>query len=96
MLSLMISYFRKRKDKNEDNPDYDDEKAKRRLPLRLLTILTTVAAIILFILTEDMTLPMVWADQWTIWHFVIAAVTVILALFSRKKYEEKELGAERA
>ena len=29
MLALLITYFRKRKDENEDDPDYDEEKVRK-------------------------------------------------------------------
>ena len=49
--------------------------------------------------TEDMTLPMTFIDRWTIWHVVIVVVAALLAIFSRKKYEDEEKetdGLERA
>jgi len=91
MAALLVSYFGKRKDEDEeDDPDRDEEKVKKYLGLRLLTIAATAIAVILFILTQDMRLPMMFVDQWTIWHVVITAVTVILAIFSKKTYEEDD------
>jgi len=90
MLLLLVTYFQKRKgEEHEKDPDYD-QKVKKHLPFRLITIATTVVAIILFILTENMSLPMGIADNYTLWHVVIAAVTVVFAILSRKKYEEGE------
>jgi len=90
MVMLLATYFFKRKDENEDDPNYDEEKVKKHLGLRLITVAATVIAIILFILTQDMTLPMGMTDQWTIWHVVIAVAAIVLAFFSKKKYEEDE------
>ena len=95
MVALFATYFIKRKDDDEDDPD-KEQKVKRHLLARLITIATTVVAIILFVMTQDMSLPMIFADQYTIWHIVIAAVTVFLALLSKKDYEEEELGEQRA
>ena len=53
-------------------------------------MVATVIAIILFILTEDMSLPMIFIDKWTLWHIVITVASIILAIFSRKKYEDEE------
>jgi hypothetical protein len=39
---------------------------------------------------------MVFADQFTIWHIIIAGATLFLALLSKKDYEEEELAKERA
>ena len=98
MIALIITYFFKRKKEDEEEgletaegEDEDEEKkVKRHLGLRLITVAATIIAIILFVLTEDMSLPMGWLDQWTIWHVIIVAATVILAIFSRKKYEDEE------
>ena len=92
MIALMVTYFMKRKEDEEQEDK--EEKVKKHLPLRLITIAATVVAIILFILTENMALPMVFIDQWTIWHVVITAATVVLAALSMKKYEEEEVGQE--
>ena len=96
MVALFVTFFFKRKDENEDDPDYDEEKVKKHLWARLITIITTVVAIVLFVLTQDMSLPMAWTDQYTVWHIVIAAATVVLAFLSTKKYEEQELDEDRA
>ena len=95
MAALFVTYFFRKKDENEDDPD-TDQKVRKHLFVRLITIATTAVAIILFILTQDMSLPMIFIDQYTIWHIVIAAATVLLAGVSRKSYEDEELEEERA
>jgi NADH:ubiquinone oxidoreductase subunit 2 (subunit N) len=90
MALLLVTYFRKRKDEeDESNPD-DEENVKKHLGLRLLSIVTTAIAIVLFIMTEDMSNPMRFIDDWTIFHVIITAVTLVIAFFSRKTYEEDE------
>ena len=96
MVALFVTFFLKRKDENEDDPDYDEEKVKKHLWARLITIATTVVAIILFVLTQDMSLPMAMTDEYTVWHVIIAAATVVLAILSKKTYEEQELDEDRA
>ena len=45
----------------------------------------------MFILTEDMTLPMVLTDKWTIPMVLIFAISVVLAgLTQNKKKDEEE------
>ena len=83
---------------DSDSDSDDERKVRKHLGFRLITIATTAFAIILFILTEDMRLPMAIADTWTFWHVVIAAATTVLALPSRKKYkaeDEKEKDKDR-
>ena len=85
-IALLVTYFKKRKEEN-------GETAKKHLALRLIAIAATAVSIILFIITQDMALSMFLADQWTIWHVVITAATVVLAVLSMKKFEVvKEIG----
>jgi uncharacterized repeat protein (TIGR02543 family) len=96
MLMLLITYFVNRR-KEEEDSDYEYS-VKKRWPLRMLTIMTTIIAVILFVFTEDMRLPMIFTDQYTLWHIVITAATLLLAILSVKKHEKKrvETGAKRA
>ena len=73
----------------------EQEHKKKRLWPRLLTILLAVIAIILFFLFEDMKLPMVYTNQWTIWHFVILVLVSVCAIVAsfrkdRDKAERQE------
>jgi amino acid transporter len=90
MLSLIISYFTRRRDEDDERADQKkDEKVRRRLGWRLTSIVATAVAIVLFILTEDMSLPMDYVDGYTLWHAVIAVAQVVVAILSRKKYEDR-------
>ena len=96
MAVLLATYFVKRKDEEEDDdPYYEEEKTNKHLWARLITIATTAVAVILFVLTQNMSLPMQMVDVWTAWHIIIATATIILAFLSRKTYEEDELEGER-
>jgi len=66
---LLVAYLGK---------DKDDE--DRRGLLRALSLIPAAGAIILFLLTEDWTLPMQFIDWWTIPMIVIALIQVILAV----------------
>ena len=88
MVALMVTYFTKRREDEEQEDS--EEKVKKHLALRLITIAATAIAVILFVLTQNITLPMIFIDQWTIWHVVITAAAVVLAMLSTKKYEEEE------
>lgn len=98
-LALVITFFTKRRE-NEDeeskqeriNADGSGEepKVKKKPVLRVLSIVMTILAVVLFVLTEDMTLPMIFTDNYTIYHLVMFVITVLLATFSIKKYEDAE------
>jgi hypothetical protein len=51
----------------------------------LVGTLAIIASVVLFILTEDMRLPMQWADNWTLCHALIVLIEVILLLLFRTK-----------
>lgn len=104
MLVVLIGYFigkaRKREEDEEENEDgympiNDDEEEpeeelKRRGIVRLLSIIPTIVGIIVFILTEDMSLPMQLTDEWTWVMAVIAIVQVVVAAFTKKKRSKDE------
>ena len=65
------------------------EKNKKGL-WRLISIIPALIAIIVFIFTEDMTLPMIFVDKWTILHVVIALVQVVVMVLCKKKKDEND------
>ncbi len=94
-VTLLVTYLSGRREDEEYIEN--GEQIKRRGIVRALSIIPMIGAIILFVLTQDMTLPMVIVDEWTI---IFAAITLIQAgvmFLSRKKVEEaEEFGIYRA
>ncbi len=88
---LVVNYFRKKK--CEDEESLEEEKLKRT-KARLTSILVAIAAIVTFILTEDMTLPMVMVDKWTLLMVVIAVLQAAVGYVSKRNDENKELVTE--
>ena len=91
---MMILYFHKKKDDEDDNESdnkEEDEKArKRHLILRIVTCVLAVASIVVFILTEDMSLKMALVDKWTILMGVLAVAGIVTSIFSRKTKNNDE------
>ena len=58
------------------------ETRKKRLWPRIVSALFAVGAILLFIFTEDMTLPMVLTDQYTIPHIILLTLLLVFALIA--------------
>jgi hypothetical protein len=85
---LLIGYFTRKKHEEDDNSE--EVEIKKKGFARVLILLPALAGVILFILTEDMTNPMVFTDQWTIWMAVIALLNVIVAFFSKKKEQDED------
>lgn len=91
----IILFFVKKK-KKEDEEEGTTEKKKRHLGLRLATLIPAIAGVILFLLTEDWTLPYTWIDKWTFWHVIILLIGIMLAAFSGagKKKDDAPTDAE--
>ena len=86
---LLITYLKGKK-KQQDQPETKDEAINRKASMRVLSALPMIAAIVTFFLTEDMTLPMSWVDKWTWIMAIYAVVSVLIAILSRKKREDRD------
>jgi len=85
---LIAAWFRKRDDVREDS-EYEQKERKYLAP-RIAASAAAVASIIVFILTQDMSLPMILYDKWSILHGIIVIAVVILAIFSKKRNGDQE------
>ena len=65
------------------------ENRRKILPL-LVGLLTSILAILVFIFTEDITLPMVLIDKWTIIMLIIFLIEFPLLFIKHKNQEEEE------
>ena len=92
-LLLLISKRHKNKDDEEDetkdqtttNEDEEKEQEKKRgLFTRVLAVLIAIVSVVFFLVTEDLSLPWTWTDQWTIWMVVIGLVQIVVFFVGRK------------
>lgn len=73
----VILLFVKKKTK-EDEPTEEEKRDKRGiLGTKTISVLVGIISIILFIFTEDMTLPMVFTDKWTILMILLLIIEII-------------------
>ena len=94
-LLLLIS----KRHKSEDDDDEDDDETKqqtnnddeekeqekkRGLFTRVLAVLIAIVSVVFFLVTEDLSLPWTWTDQWTIWMVVIGLVQIVVFFVGRK------------
>jgi hypothetical protein len=102
-LGMLIKAFGKKK---EEDDEEEGEKAERSLPegeegedetkikrhklMKIASVVPAIAAVVTFILTEDMSADMALVDRWTILMAAYLVVNGILAIFSRKKKVEPE------
>ena len=92
-LLLLISKRHKSEDDEEDdetkqqtnNDDEENEQEKKRgLFTRVLAVLIAIVSVVFFLVTEDLSLPWTWTDQWTIWMVVIGFVQIVVFFVGRK------------
>ena len=101
-LLLLLGYLGKKKYAKEDeygsalhdangNEIIDYTRNKKGF-WRVASLIPAVAAVIAFVLTENMRLPMIMVDRWTLLMVIIAVVQLIVAVLckKRKEYEEDE------
>ncbi len=87
---LVIGYFtRKKKEEDEENED-SEKTLKRKGAPRMFSIVVAIISAIIFVLTQDMSLPMEMVDQWTIVMAITFVVQIIVAIVSRKKNVEDD------
>ena len=95
-LLLLISKRHKSEDDDEEdddetkqqattNEDEEQEQEKKRgLFTRVLAVLIAIVSVVFFLVTEDLSLPWTWTDQWTIWMVVIGLVQIAVFFVGRK------------
>jgi alternate signal-mediated exported protein len=82
---ILIAASRRRKNDKDDETYYEEtgeyraEQKKTRKVFLIGTAVASIVSIILFVLTQDMRLPMVLVDVWTIVFAVILAVEIVLS-----------------
>ena len=101
MMGIRVLLKKRRDDKDEEDDakataakarddDEEEEKKKGRLLLILAIPLLAIVAFIIFILTQDMRLPMEMVDWWTFAHAIIFLGGLLSYLFAYKKEEDDE------
>ena len=104
-LILLLSKLKKEEDEEEDKTaamrngnNKQSERYKRRKWLRAVSTVTAVVSVIVFFLTEDMSLAMVLIDKWTLLMVAFLIIQIIFVLFGRKwkELDEKAENTEAA
>ena len=85
---MLIRFFTRRKEEDEETGE--EEKVQRKGALRIASIIPAIGAIIAFILTEDMSLPMQMVDKWTVLMIIILAIQVLVAIFANFRREDDD------
>ncbi len=61
-----------------------------RWPFRIVAVISAIVSAIVFLITEDMSNPMVFIDQYTLLMAIITCITALFAFISLHREEEKE------
>ncbi len=61
------------------------EKTKQTMILNITSILLAVLLVVIFILTQNISLPMVLFDNWTVLMALITCIQIVIAIMHRKK-----------
>ena len=70
---------------NKDDEDKEQEQEKKRGTFtRVLAVLIAIASVVFFLVTEDLSLPWTWTDQWTIWMVALGLVQIVVFFVGRK------------
>jgi pilin isopeptide linkage protein/uncharacterized repeat protein (TIGR02543 family) len=94
-IAALIVLILRRKDDEDDRDYYESEdetyykRKTRRYPLFVLSIIFAIALVLLFILTQDISLPMAFFDNWSIVFAVGAICGIISARLTFGKKKEK-------
>ena len=96
LFGLLLLISKRHKDEDDDEEDdetkqqtnNDDEEKeqekKRGLFTCVLAVLIAIVSVVFFLVTEDLSLPWTWTDQWTIWMVVIGLVQIVVFFVGRK------------
>ena len=92
-LADALLYFKNPTDKYGDEYEYEEdeeEDVKRHGLPRLLALLAAIISVIVFFITEDITQPMIWVDEYTIWMLLLFIATALLTMMSKKDQEDQD------
>ena len=56
----------------------------------ILAVLAGIAGVVVFILTQDMSLPMAWVDIWTIVNLVLFVIVIIGMVLGIRRGDDDE------
>ena len=91
LFGLLLLISKRHKDEEDEtkqqtnNDDEEKEQEKKRgLFTRVLAVLIAIVSVVFFLVTEDLSLPWTWTDQWTIWMVVIGLVQIVVFFVGRK------------
>ena len=101
---LLVSKHRKEVDSEDeerqmriDRGEEDPQQVSRSRIYKVISVITAIVSVIVFVLTEDMRQPMILIDRWTLLMVIFLLINVVTLFLGRKWHEEdEEEGQNRA
>ncbi|MEE0559184.1 MAG: hypothetical protein UC361_07095 [Bulleidia sp.] len=105
MLSVVLAVVpllaKHAKDEDEDDEDKDEQvvaneneddenESTRHRRWKVIATIDAILAVVVFILTENISLPMVLVDKWTLLMVLFGLISIVSTYFARKWHEEDE------
>ena len=97
LLGVIVILSKRKKDEEEDEDEQvveseedDEETSTRHRRWKVVAGIDAIVSVVVFIFTENITLPMQLVDKWTILMVVFLLVSVVSTYFARKWHEEDE------
>ena len=92
---VILSKHKKGEEEDEDeqvveSEEDDEETSTRHRRWKVVAGIDAIVSVVVFIFTENITLPMQLVDKWTILMVVFLLVSVVSTYFARKWHEEDE------
>ena len=81
---------KKTKTEEAENGEEVGKEIKKKKFWRFFSIVPALAAVIVFLLTEDMRLPMVFVDRWTLLMVIIGLVQALVMVFAKKTKKDPD------
>ena len=73
-----------------ENQDDDTVASKRHRTWKIVAVVDAIAAVVVFILTENLAHDMVLVDKWTVLMVLFGLISIVSTYFARKWHEEDE------
>ena len=73
-----------------ENEDDDENESTRHRRWKVIATIDAILAVVVFILTENISLPMVLVDKWTLLMVLFGLISIVSTYFARKWHEEDE------
>ena len=86
---LCIVYTNSRK-QDENSEDDESSEGKDSENFKFFSLIPAVASVVIFIFTEDMRLPMVMVDKWTLLMILLLIANLLLAFLIKHRDEDRE------